>query len=128
MIRSKNLILSFLLIGLLTIFLVACGAQESKEADQTDEQTNDTTVTTETTETTESSSSMDFAEAEKITKTSCIGCHGIDLKGSMGPDLTNLSLSKEEIVEVITKGRGSMPPATAKGNEEYVAEYLLSLK
>ncbi|HWL25713.1 MAG TPA: cytochrome c [Ureibacillus sp.] len=125
MIRSKNLILSFLLIGLLTIFLVACGAQESKEADQTDEQTNDTT---ETTETTESSSSMDFAEAEKITKTSCIGCHGIDLKGSMGPDLTNLSLSKEEIVEVITKGRGSMPPATAKGNEEYVAEYLLSLK
>jgi len=122
MIRSKNLILSFLLIGLLTIFLVACGAQESKEADQTDEQTNDTT------ETTESSRSVDFAEAEKITKTSCIGCHGIDLKGSMGPDLTNLSLSKEEIVEVITKGRGSMPPATAKGNEEYVAEYLLSLK
>ncbi|QPR69796.1 cytochrome c [Lysinibacillus macroides] len=68
------------------------------------------------------------AEGEKIAKSSCIGCHAADLSGDMGPNLRQLKLSKEEIVEVLEKGRGSMPPATAKGHEEAVAEYLLSLQ
>lgn len=67
-------------------------------------------------------------EGEKIAKSSCIGCHAADLTGDMGPNLHNLSLSKEEIISVLEKGRGSMPPATAKGHEEAVAEYLLTLK
>lgn len=69
-----------------------------------------------------------LAEGEKITKSSCIGCHAADLSGDMGPNLRQLKLSKEEIIEVLEKGRGSMPPATAKGHGEAVAEYLLSLQ
>ncbi|MEC1179956.1 cytochrome c [Metasolibacillus meyeri] len=59
---------------------------------------------------------------------SCIGCHGGDLTGGMGPDLHGIALSKEEIVEILTNGKGSMPAGTAKGNEEAVADYILSLE
>lgn len=68
------------------------------------------------------------AEGEKVAKSSCIGCHASDLTGDMGPNLHNLALSKDEIIEVLEKGRGSMPPATAKGYEEAVAAYILTLK
>lgn len=73
-------------------------------------------------------SQASIAEGEKIAKSSCISCHGVDLKGDMGPGLHNLSLTKEEIVDVLVKGRNSMPPATAKGHEEDVAAYLMTLK
>ncbi|MFC5540657.1 MAG: cytochrome c [Bacilli bacterium] len=68
------------------------------------------------------------AEGEKVVKSSCTGCHGIDLTGDLGPNLHNLSLSKEEIIELLIKGRKTMPPGTANGMEEEVAEYLLTLK
>ncbi|SOB90023.1 cytochrome c551/cytochrome c550 [Ureibacillus xyleni] len=68
------------------------------------------------------------AEGEKIAKSNCIGCHGIDLAGDIGPNLQNIALTKEQIVELLIKGRKTMPPATANGHEEAVAEYLLSLK
>lgn len=67
-------------------------------------------------------------KGEKIVKSSCIGCHGADLRGDMGPNLHNLQLTKEEIIDVLIRGRGSMPPATAKDHEEAVALYLLSLQ
>ncbi len=68
------------------------------------------------------------AEGEKIVNSSCTGCHGIDLSGDLGPNLHNLSLSKDQIIEILIKGRKSMPPGTANGKEEEVAEYLLTLK
>ncbi|KYG92270.1 cytochrome c [Metasolibacillus sp. FSL H7-0170] len=58
----------------------------------------------------------------------CIGCHGGDLTGGMGPNLHGIALSKEEIVDILTNGKGAMPAGTAKGNEEAVAEYILSLE
>ncbi|NKZ32679.1 c-type cytochrome [Ureibacillus thermosphaericus] len=35
------------------------------------------------------------AKGEKIVKSSCTGCHGIDFSGNFDPNLHNLSLSKD---------------------------------
>lgn len=67
-------------------------------------------------------------QGEKIVKSSCIGCHGVDLKGDMGPNLHGLHLTEEQIIDVLVKGRGSMPPASASGKEKAVAAYLQSIK
>ncbi len=70
------------------------------------------------------------ASADKDSRelvSTCIQCHGGELTGARGPDLTNLSLSKEEIVDILKNGKGTMPPRTAEGYEEEVAEYLLNL-
>jgi cytochrome c550 len=61
---------------------------------------------------------------------SCISCHGGDLRGvGTAPSLRNLEhLSKEEIIDVITNGRGGMPGNMAAGNEEAATEYLLTIQ
>lgn len=59
---------------------------------------------------------------------SCLGCHGNDLSGGMGPNLITSTLSKEELVDIIKNGRGMMPPNLAAGNEEAAADYLLSIR
>lgn len=65
---------------------------------------------------------------ENIVKTSCIGCHGRDLSGDMGPGLLNLSHSDEELMDILIKGQGAMPPATANGKEKEVIAYLKSIQ
>lgn len=74
---------------------------------------------------------VESAAPDALVQQSCIGCHGTDLQGGMGgaaPSLVNMDISKEEIIEVLTNGRGAMPPGVAAGNEEAVAEYLLSIQ
>ena len=46
-----------------------------------------------------------------IMQAQCISCHGAELEGGAGPALRGIGdrLSKEEIAEVITNGRGGMP-------------------
>jgi len=67
-------------------------------------------------------------EGEKIIKTSCISCHGRDLKGDMGPSLYGLTMTDEELKDILIKGKGAMPPATANGKEEEVIAYLKTLQ
>jgi len=67
-------------------------------------------------------------EGEKIIKTSCISCHGSDLKGDMGPSLYNLEMTDEEMMDILIKGAGAMPPATANGKEKEVIAYLKTLQ
>lgn len=112
--RRKRLFLSGLM---LTFGLVACGEEKVDEKEPTPKA-----------EQTATGDISNVAQGEKVAKSSCIGCHAGDLTGDMGPNLHNLALSKGEIMEVLEKGRGSMPPATAKGYEEEVAEYILTLK
>lgn len=107
-----------IIFSLLIVFMLA-GCSGSKEGQSNEDVTdnNDVQLNSELIE-----------KGEKIVKTSCIGCHGSDLNGDMGPSLHNLSLTKEEIIDVLIRGKGSMPPITAKDNEEAVAEFLLSLQ
>lgn len=103
-----------LLAGGLAVFgLAACGGDKAKEEPpaSTNEPAGDT-----------------VAAGESIAKSKCIGCHGGDLTGGMGPNLHGLALSKEEIVDILKNGKGAMPANTAKGDEDAVADYILSLK
>lgn len=76
----------------------------------------------------ESSDPEMIQTGENIIKTSCIGCHGRDLAGDMGPSLLQLELSDEELTDILIKGQGAMPPATANGKEAEVIAYLKSIQ
>ena len=70
------------------------------------------------------------ATPEDIYK-SCIGCHGDAYQGGMGPALTGVGdrLSKDEIKEVITKGRGNMPGGMVKPEQaDAMADWLANIK
>jgi len=58
-------------------------------------------------------------DPEAVYANSCAACHGQDLSGGAGPDLTAVggSLSEDEIHEIIMNGKGSMPGGLV-GNEE----------
>ena len=104
--------------GVVVAGLAACG-----DAEETDTDTTNSTPTE-----SNDSATSDVSEGEKVVNTSCINCHGGDLSGAMAPDLTNISLSKEEIIDILENGKGAMPPGTAAGEEEAVADYLLSIQ
>jgi len=113
----------WLLMGVIVAGLAGCG--DAEDADTTD--SVDSTPA-ESTESSDGTDSTDVSAGEKVANASCVGCHGGDLTGAMGPNLTTTSLSKEEIIDVLVNGKGAMPPGTANGEEEAVAEYILSLQ
>src|SRR3954453_11398312 len=71
-------------------------------------------------------------DAEKIYSQKCSSCHGGDLKGGMGPDLTAVgaSKSKDEIAAIIKDGTtGGMPAGLIEGDDlDKVADWLASKK
>ncbi|MGJ3196157.1 cytochrome c550 [Peribacillus frigoritolerans] len=81
----------------------------------------------EKTEETESAS----ASPEDIYKQNCISCHGDAYQGGVGPALKGVGdrLSVDEVKDVITNGRGAMPPGLVKEqNIDAMAEYIHGLK
>ena len=112
--RNKGVV-SLLIFGLL-FGLAACSNETSETDIQKDEPVQET-INEEL-----------AAEGEKVAKSSCTGCHGIALTGDLGPNLHNLPYGKEQMIDILIKGGKTMPPATANGKEEEVAEYLMSLK
>src|SRR5690625_8012555 len=65
---------------------------------------------------------VELAEPEDIFANSCASCHGDDLSGGMGPDLTAIGdkLSEDDIVDVIINGHVDMPPGTANSDEDEI--------
>ncbi|MDQ0338420.1 cytochrome c551 [Caldalkalibacillus uzonensis] len=115
--KTKKMGFLLLAFGLMLV-LTACGggdaeapADDANETEETGADTGEATL---------------VAQGEEAYQKSCISCHGGNLEGGAGPALANLTLSKDEIVEVIKNGQGSMPPNLAPGQEEAIAEYLLS--
>ncbi|CAN7206304.1 cytochrome c550 [Peribacillus castrilensis] len=81
----------------------------------------------EKTEETESAS----ASPEDIYKQNCISCHGDAYQGGVGPALKGVGdrLSVDEVKDVITNGRGGMPPGLVEEqNIDAMAEYIHGLK
>ncbi|WP_027409303.1 cytochrome c551 [Anoxybacteroides tepidamans] len=69
--------------------------------------------------------------AEQIFQQSCASCHGQNLEGKVGPNLQKVGskYSKDEIKQIIEKGRGGMPAGVIKGADvDKVAEWLASKK
>src|SRR5699024_2837160 len=67
------------------------------------------------------------SDPEEIFSSNCATCHGDDLSGEMGPDLTKVGaeLSEDEIHDVIMNGKGQMPPGLVDADEaDALAEWL----
>ncbi|NRS49366.1 cytochrome c [Brevibacillus sp. HB2.2] len=88
------------------------------------------TPATETPSTTPSGS-YDAATAESTFKNTCSGCHGQTLEGAVGPNLQKIGseLNKEQILAILEKGKGAMPPGLVKGKDaENIAAWLADKK
>ncbi|MFD0768038.1 cytochrome c550 [Bacillus sp. CGMCC 1.60114] len=68
---------------------------------------------------------------DEIVKQNCTSCHGDQLQGAVGPNLQKVGdrLSKDQIQEVILKGRGNMPPGIIPADQaSKVADWLSKKK
>lgn len=72
------------------------------------------------------------AGAEWKAQTSCMGCHGKNMEGGMGPNLQKIGSKYDanQIAEIIKNGKGQMPPGLIKDEAEIkkLTEYMASLK
>lgn len=56
----------------------------------------------------------------------CVGCHGQNLEGGMGPALVGTDLPHDEIVRIINEGAAGMPGGLVSPEEaEAIATYIL---
>ncbi|MFZ5496763.1 MAG: PQQ-binding-like beta-propeller repeat protein [Verrucomicrobiota bacterium] len=69
---------------------------------------------------------------EQVYRQNCIGCHGVNREGNAAANIPPLldvgkRLNREQVLEVITKGRGVMPPwgFLAQAQREAVTGFLL---
>ncbi|RNB87635.1 YqzM family protein [Brevibacillus fluminis] len=71
-------------------------------------------------------------DAEAVFKSTCAACHGQNLEGIAGPNLTKVGSKHDakEIENIIKNGRGGMPPGMLKKADEIkaVAEWLAAKK
>ena len=68
---------------------------------------------------------------EDIYKKSCIGCHGDQYQGGVGPGLKGVGnrLSQDEIKTIVTKGKGTMPKnLVSEEQADDMAKWLAELK
>lgn len=75
--------------------------------------------------------SVDTEQAESLYKESCASCHGEDLSGGTGPDLTSVGndMSEDEIETQIEDGGNGMPGDLLEGDDKTtVAKWLADQK
>src|SRR5690625_3719080 len=67
-----------------------------------------------------SGNSVDATEDEEVYKENCASCHGEDLEGASGPELTTVGadMSEDEIATQIEEGGDGMPAGLIEGEEE----------
>jgi hypothetical protein len=70
-------------------------------------------------------SPVDDAQASLFSSSSCMGCHGSNAMGGLGPPLAQTKLTVAAFVEVVRKGKGMMPatPETDLNDEQVGAIY-----
>lgn len=129
--KSKvNGLALLLILALLTLLISACGGANNAEQEPGVTPTpNETDGGNEAPETSNNDEAV-IAQGEEIVQKNCIGCHGGNLEGGVGPSLYNLSneYSEEEIKDILINGQGSMPGGLAQGHEDAVIAYLLTLQ
>ncbi|MGG4505233.1 cytochrome c551 [Heyndrickxia sporothermodurans] len=119
------------LIGILMIFTLAFGlaACGSSSKDNNNDNANKNETTTNTNKSTNTASAGD---AEKLFSQNCASCHGGNLEGAVGPNLTKVGAkyNKDQILDIINKGKsGGMPGGLFKGDDaDKVATWLSEKK
>ncbi|MFD0050228.1 cytochrome c551 [Actinomycetes bacterium NPDC127524] len=101
----------FALLAGTSIVLAACGGGN-------DSSKNDT-------------SSAGAGDAAKIFENKCSACHGQNLEGAVGPNLTKIGskLTTDQIKKTIANGKGNMPAELITGKDaDKVAEWLSKKK
>lgn len=141
----KKTWLMMLSVFALALLLVACGGNDDTDTntgtddggttEQTDDGATDTDGGTDdddgAADGDTEATSYDADAADSSYQQSCASCHGGDLEGLSGPELTNIgaSLSEDEILDAILNGRTGMPPGMLQGDEaENVAAWLADKK
>ncbi|WP_066175522.1 cytochrome c551 [Bacillus marinisedimentorum] len=79
----------------------------------------------------EGTAAVDEEAAAELYAQSCVQCHGQNLEGQVGPALNEVGskLSKDEILDIIENGQGSMPGGLLKGDDaDMVATWLANMK
>jgi cytochrome c551 len=71
--------------------------------------------------------------AQAVFKANCVSCHGANLEGGMGPNLTKTGgkYSKDQIAGLIANGKGAMPGFKGKltdGEINGLADWLAAKK
>lgn len=119
---------------LLAVLLVACGGGDDNADNNTgtnDGGTTDTEQTDEGTTEGDTGATADADAAEASYQQACSSCHGGNLEGLSGPQLSDVGsrLSQDEILDAILNGRPGMPPGLLQGDEaENVAAWLAEQK
>ncbi|MBU5267195.1 cytochrome c551 [Virgibacillus proomii] len=109
------------------LVLGACGGGDDDDASKEPADKGDAN----TEESAEKGGAVDTAAAEEVYENNCASCHGADLSGANGPDLTKVGskLSSDEIADIIENGQGSMPPGMAEGDDvQLLASWLAEKK
>lgn len=110
-------------LGILTVIVISfIGINQREDIQQAEEGGGEQTEETQEGETS--------GDPEAIFSSNCASCHGADLSGGAGPDLTQVgsTLSQEEIQDIIINGQGSMPAGMATDAEAEVLASWLSEK
>ncbi|WOV85528.1 cytochrome c [Sporosarcina jeotgali] len=123
---SKNPVVPYILIFALGIglifFMSLYGIDQKKEiADADGEATEEGTKE-------DAGASSEF-DAEAVAQQKCIGCHGGDLEGAVGPSLHGEDKDAKELHEIIKNGKGGMPAGLIPDeNIDAMVDYILTLK
>ena len=112
---KKNAVIPYAIIavlGIVTVILISFLRASQRDDIQQAEEGGE-----EATEETEENATSD--DPEEIFESNCASCHGGDLSGGAGPDLTSVGSdhSEEEIEDIIINGQGSMPPGLVPDEE-----------
>jgi cytochrome c551 len=78
-----------------------------------------------------SQSASETTDPQKIINQTCITCHGDNLKGGYGPNISHIGkeLDKDQILRILNYGKGQMPPGLLQGKQaEAVAAWLAKQK
>ncbi|MGX9135839.1 cytochrome c551 [Rummeliibacillus sp. JY-2-4R] len=114
------------------LVLGACGGGNKSANEETTTKTTETTNNTANNPTTtEKTTETTKVDAKAVTQQKCISCHGNDLSGAVGPNLTHIgsTLSEDQIKDVLKNGKGNMPAGLVSGAElDAVAKWLSEKK
>ncbi|AUS10155.1 cytochrome C' [Laceyella sacchari] len=114
MMKSKQRMILLSGVSAIALVVSGCGGNSAKQ------------------EPTQSKEAQANLTADKIYANNCASCHGGNLQGGFGPSLEKIGskLKKEQIVEIMQKGKGSMPSQghISSQDQEKLAAWLAEKK